>query len=164
MRVRVWGLCAGLGVAAIGLTSCGLAPSSAPAKAPVEVQDQTQGKSQIQPQTPSSDDAARPEFYLTRVKPIFAANCARCHGGMNHRGGLNMDSRAGMMRGGHDGVILVPGDPGRSTLVKLMRHEGPANDPRPMPPNKPRMSDADIAIVERWIKAGAVMPEDVRKP
>ncbi len=104
------------------------------------------------------EDASKPEYYTTRVKPIFEANCARCHGGANHRGGLNMDTRDSMLKGGHDGPVLVPGDPGKSLLVKLIRHEGPKDDPMDMPPKRDKLSDADIAVVEQWVKAGAVMP------
>ena len=97
------------------------------------------------------------EFYNQRVQPIFANNCYRCHGGMNHRGGLHLDSREGMLKGGHDGAVVVPGHPEKSLLIALIRHEGPANDPMPMPP-KSKISDADIATVTEWIRAGAVMP------
>ena len=110
-------------------------------------------------QAAAQDEAARPEFYTTKVQPIFQANCYRCHGGMNHRGGLNIATRAGMMKGGHDGAVLVPGDPAKSLLVRLIRHEGPQNDPGPMPP-KAKLSDAEIATVERWVRAGAIMPPD----
>jgi cytochrome c len=134
------GMVAGVAVAAIALMGWGLRPVAA------------------------QDDAARPEFYSTKVEPIFQANCYRCHGGMNHRGGLNIATKAGMLRGGHDGAVLVPGDPARSLLVRLIRHEGPANDPKPMPPSRPKLSDADIAAVEQWVRAGAIMPEDVPKP
>jgi mono/diheme cytochrome c family protein len=107
----------------------------------------------------ADDEAARPEFYTTKVQPIFQENCYRCHGGMNRRGGLSLASRAGVMKGGKDGVVVVPGDPAASLLVKLIRHEGPAEDPKPMPP-KGKLTDADIATVERWVRAGAVMPAD----
>ena len=112
----------------------------------------------------AQDDPSRPAYYTTKVKPIFDANCARCHGGANHRGGLNIDTREAMLKGGHDGSVLVPGDPSKSLLVKLIRHEGPADDPMPMPPNKPKISDADIAVVEAWVKAGAVMPPAPAQP
>jgi mono/diheme cytochrome c family protein len=105
------------------------------------------------------DDASKPEYYTTKVKPILDANCARCHGGENHRGGLNMDTRESLLKGGHDGAVVVPGDPANSLLVKLIRHEGPADDPMDMPPKKPKLSDADIQVVTDWIKAGAVMPQ-----
>lgn len=97
------------------------------------------------------------DLYNTRVQPIFQANCYRCHAGLNHRGGLQMDTQAGLMKGGHDGIVVVPGHPEQSLLVKLIRHEGPPNDPMPMPP-KSKLSDADIGAVEAWVRSGAAMP------
>ncbi len=134
------GLVAGWGIAAASLMALSLRVATA--------------------QAAGQDEAARPEFYTIKVRPIFQANCYRCHGGMNHRGGLNIATRAGMMKGGHDGAVLVPGDPAKSLLVRLIRHEGPQNNPGPMPP-KAKLSDADIATVERWVRAGAIMPADV---
>ncbi len=106
-----------------------------------------------------ADPAANPAFYTSRVQPILQANCYRCHAGLNHRGGLVLDSKAGIAKGGHDGAVVVPGHPEQSLLVKLIRHEGPPNDPMPMPP-KGKISGADIATVEQWVRAGAVMPSD----
>ena len=128
------GILAGCGIVAIGLISLQLG------------------------QVGAQEDASKPAYYTNKVKPIFDANCARCHGGLNHRGGLNMDTREAMLKGGHDGAVIVPGDPSASLLVKLIRHEGPADDPMPMPPNKPKISDDDIAVITAWVKAGAVMP------
>ncbi|HEY0162611.1 MAG TPA: c-type cytochrome domain-containing protein [Edaphobacter sp.] len=102
-------------------------------------------------------EAARPEFYTAKVKPIFQSNCFRCHAGMNRRGGLSMSTHAGMMKGGKDGVVIVPGDPAKSLLMRGIRHEGSV---KPMPP-KSKLSDTDTATIERWIRAGAVMPADV---
>lgn len=96
--------------------------------------------------------------YTTQVKPILVNNCYRCHGGMNHRGKLSLETRAGMLKGGMDGAVIVPGDPAKSLMVKLIRHEGPKDDPMPMPP-KSKISDADIAIITEWIRAGAIMPD-----
>ena len=73
-----------------------------------------------------------------------------------------MDTRAGIMKGGKDGAVIVPGDPAKSLLVSLIRHEGKVSEP--MPPNRPRISDADIGTIGEWIKAGAIMPVDVPKP
>jgi cytochrome c len=133
----------GLGVVAMGLMAWGLQVGTA--------------------QAAGQDEAATPEFYTIKVQPIFQANCYRCHGGINHRGSLNIQTRAGMFKGGHDGPVLIPGDPANSLLVRLIRHEGPPKDPMPMPPNRSKLSDADIATVERWVKAGAIMPQDVQQ-
>jgi cytochrome c len=99
------------------------------------------------------------EFYTQHVQPILRENCYGCHGGLNHRGGLSMATRAGLLRGGHDGAVIVPGNAEQSLLIHLVRHEGPANDPMPMPP-KSKISDADIATLVQWIQAGAIMPPD----
>ena len=134
---------AGLGIAVVALTGWGLRAGTV--------------------QAARQDEAATPEFYTTQVQPIFKANCYRCHGGFNHRGGLNIQTRAGMLKGGHDGAVLVPGDAAKSLLVRLIRHEGPSNDPMPMPPKSPKISDADIATITRWVNAGAIMPGDAPK-
>jgi mono/diheme cytochrome c family protein len=107
----------------------------------------------------SSPAPNSPAFYTQKVQPILENNCYRCHGGMNHRGGLHLDSKAGIYKGGHDGTVINPGHPETSLLIALIRHEGPANDPMPMPP-KSKISDSDIATVTAWIQAGAVMPPD----
>jgi mono/diheme cytochrome c family protein len=98
-----------------------------------------------------------PAYYTQVVQPILQSNCYRCHGGMNHRGAFKMDTREGMYRGGKDGSVLTPGHPEQSMLIALIRHEGPKDDPMPMPPKK-KLTDADIAAVTLWVKAGAVMP------
>ncbi len=105
-------------------------------------------------------DASKPAFYTEKVRPIIVTNCGKCHLDMNRKGGLSLQTKATTMKGGRDGVVIVPGDPANSLLVKLIRHEGPANDPMPMPSKAPKMSDADIATIEQWVKAGAVMPDD----
>ena len=101
-------------------------------------------------------------FYTQHVQPIFQANCYSCHGGMNHRGGLSLATKAGMLKGGHDGSVLDMKDPEQSMLIRLIRHEGPKDDPMPMPPPpRKKVTDAEIATVTAWVKAGAVMPDDV---
>lgn len=147
MRRRLVDFGFGIGVAALVLAACttnSLHVLAAPAPG-------------------AGQDAAGLKMYSDKVVPIFQANCYRCHGGMNHRGGFVMDTKAGMAKGGHDGTVIVPGHPEQSLLVKLIRHEGPKDDPMDMPPHKDKLSDADIAAVEQWVKAGAIMPDDAPK-
>jgi cytochrome c len=131
---KVRGLFAGLGIAYIALIAMQLQPVGA------------------------QDDASRPEYYTTKVKPILSSSCGSCHMDGSRRGGLNFDTRENLMKGGHDGAVVIPGDPANSLLVRLIRHEGPADDPMDMPPRKPKISDGDIAVITAWVKAGAVMP------
>ena len=104
------------------------------------------------------EDNSKVEFYTTHVKPILDKNCARCHAGMNHRGGLNMDTRESLLKGGHEGPAIVPGDPEKSLLIRLIRHEGPKDDPKNMPPKGGKLSEPDIKVVMDWVKAGAIFP------
>ena len=107
----------------------------------------------------AQNNPAQPAFYTEKVQPILQADCYRCHGGSNHRGGLKMTTREDMLQGGHHGPGIVPGHPEQSWMVRLIRHEGPVDDPMNMPPApRPKLSDADIAVIETWIRAGAVMP------
>jgi len=106
-------------------------------------------------------DPASPEFYTQSVEPILKANCYRCHGGMNHRGGLQMDPASNLLHGGKSGAVVKPGDPEHSLLITLINHAGPADDPRPMPP-KGKLSDEEIATITAWVKAGAVIPAEAK--
>jgi cytochrome c len=108
----------------------------------------------------AEEAANKPAFYTEKVRPILQTNCGKCHFDVNHKGGLSLMTKASTLKGGRDGVVIVPGDPANSLLVKLIRHEGPADDPKPMPPKSPKLSDEDIAVIEQWVKAGAVMPDD----
>jgi cytochrome c len=107
---------------------------------------------------PAPDSVA---FYTQRVQPIFENHCYGCHGGTNHRGHFSLATRAGLLKGGMDGSVVVPGNASQSLLLKLIRHEGPADDPMPMPPPpRHKLSDADIATITQWIQAGMAMPPD----
>jgi cytochrome c len=108
----------------------------------------------------AADGANTPAFYVQKVRPILVTNCGKCHLDMNHKGGLSLMTKASTLKGGRDGAVIVPGDPAKSMLVQLIRHEGPAVDPKPMPPKASKLSDAEIAVIEQWVKAGAVMPDD----
>jgi len=108
----------------------------------------------------AQDAANKPAFYTEKVRPILQTNCGKCHMDMNHKGGLSMNTKASLMKGGRDGVVIVAGDPANSLLVRLINHNGPPDNPMPMPDKAPKLSDADIATIEQWVKAGAVMPDD----
>ncbi len=113
----------------------------------------------------SEPDPSSVAFYTQRIQPIFEDHCYRCHGGGHHRGHLSIATRAGLLRGGMDGAVVVPGNAAQSLLIHLIRHEGPKDDPMPMPPPPhQKLSDADIATISQWIQAGMAMPPDPPKP
>jgi mono/diheme cytochrome c family protein len=95
-------------------------------------------------------DPASQQFYATRVAGIFKDNCLMCHGPAAS-GGLRVDSYAALLKGGKDGVVIVPGDPDKSLLIQAIRRTGDLK----MPPMGP-LKDVDVADLVVWVKAGAI--------
>ena len=102
----------------------------------------------------SSSDAAKnahEEFFESKVRPLLVKNCYACHTDLKS-GGLRLDTREYMLMGGRDGPVVVPGDPDHSLLVTAIHY---TSSKLKMPPSG-RLSDDDIAILERWIRDGTV--------
>lgn len=94
--------------------------------------------------------------FSTDVAPVLQKNCLRCHGPEKHEGDLRLDSMKAMLIGGKTGPALVPGDPGKSLMIKLVRHE---DGDRVMPPKGKKLRASGVEALEKWIKAGARWPE-----
>ena len=69
------------------------------------------------------------------------------------RGGLLLDSRAAMLEGGDNGPAIVPGDPGKSLLVKVIGY-----DDEPKMPKDGKLPGQQIADLTAWVKMGAPWP------
>jgi mono/diheme cytochrome c family protein len=101
-----------------------------------------------------------PEFFETRVRPVFAKHCFACHT-QSKLGGLEMTSREALQKGGNHGPAIISGDPEHSLLIRVVRHE---HERLKMPPTGDKLSDAEIEAISVWIKAGAVWPEAPKPP
>ena len=84
------------------------------------------------------------------VLPVFRTHCGTCHNGADRRGGLVLDDYNGLMQGGASGDVVIGGDSDLSYLYMLVTHE----DTPVMPPNAPKIPDADIAKIKAWIDGG----------
>ena len=99
--------------------------------------------------------SAEADFFATKVQPILEQHCFECHAHAGSiKGGLALDSRSGILKGGEGGPILVPGKPEESRLITAVRH---IDKEFQMPP-KSKLSEADIAILIEWIATGAPDP------
>ncbi len=94
-------------------------------------------------------------FFELKVRPILAGTCLRCHGGEKVSGGLRVDSRAALLRGGDSGPALVPGSPEKSLLLQALRH-APDSELK-MPPGK-QLPEHIRADFETWVRQGAAWP------
>jgi hypothetical protein len=95
-------------------------------------------------------------FFETKIRPVLANKCYGCHSSKLKApmGGLILDTKAGMQKGGALGPIVVPGKPSESQLVKALRF----TDPHIQMPPTGKLPDAVISDFEQWIAAGAVDP------
>jgi hypothetical protein len=93
------------------------------------------------------------EFFESKVRPILADRCFRCHGPEKQKAGLRLDSREGMLKGSESGPVIVPGQPEASLVIKAILQQGDLK----MPPDEKLPAEA-IASISEWIKAGAPWP------
>jgi mono/diheme cytochrome c family protein len=94
------------------------------------------------------------QFFETKVRPLLAENCYRCHGPDKQKGNLRLDSLAGILQGGDEGPAIVMGDPGKSLLMKAISYK---DDELKMPPSK-KLSSEQIEALTQWVKIGAPWP------
>ncbi len=102
-------------------------------------------------------DARGVDFFETKIRPVLVENCYSCHSAQagKKKGGLALDTRAGVLKGGDTGPAIVAGQPDKSLLLAAVVQDGDLK----MPPKK-KLSDAVIADVRRWIEMGAPDPRD----
>ncbi len=94
---------------------------------------------------------AQPDLsYQRHLAPLFADKCAACHNHTTRKGGLNLESYQSMMNGGTRGTPIIAGKSSESLLVKYV--EGSL---KPQMPIGDKLADAEIALIKRWIDAGA---------
>src|SRR5678816_1800898 len=72
----------------------------------------------------ASSDSAGIEFFEKKVRPVLADNCYKCHSAEAEKlkGGLRLDTRDSVLKGGDNGPAIVPGDPEKSLLIKAVRY------------------------------------------
>ena len=84
------------------------------------------------------------------VWPIFRRHCVGCHAEGKAKGGLRMDTAAGLQKGGETGVLFVPGKPDESLLISQVSGEKPE-----MPEKEPPLSAEKVKVLREWIAQGA---------
>ena len=100
----------------------------------------------------SKVQAARDKFFEQSVRPCSAEKCYSCHGDKKQKGGLRLDSLQAIFKGGESGPAVVPAKPDESLLVEAINYEGVE-----MPPSG-KLDPAKVAILTRWVSAGAPWP------
>ena len=92
-----------------------------------------------------------PDFFEKNIRPLFIAKCYGCHASATPMGGLRLDSREAILKGGGRGPAIVDGKPNESVLIRAVRQ---TSDDLKMPPGG-KLSDAEVALLAQWVAMGA---------
>ena len=96
-----------------------------------------------------------------KVRPVLETQCLACHGGKFKQAGLDVSSRASLLRGSDGGKqVVMPGNAAASLLMKKLRHE---HEPG-MPFQGQKLSEETIAAFAAWVNAKAPYSSDLRPP
>ena len=102
----------------------------------------------------SADRQAQLDFFEAKIRPVLVQHCYECHSAdaKSVKGGLLLDTAAGLLTGGDSGPAIVPGRSTESVLMHALQY-----DSFQMPPSG-RLPAAVVKDFEQWIEAGAVDP------
>ena len=103
--------------------------------------------------------ADRGAFFERKVRPLLVAHCGDCHGAEDPKSKLNLTSVAGITAGGVSGPVLVPGNLQQSRLIRAVHYNA-----KPKMPPEEKLSADQIAILEQWVREGAVFPQALKAP
>ena len=106
----------------------------------------------IETKAPSTEQL---EFFEKQIRPVLVEHCYECHS-ERADGGLQLDSREGLLRGGDSGAALIPGKADLSLLIEAVGYQ---NLDFQMPPQG-KLDPAQIAALEKWIAMGAPDPRE----
>ncbi len=102
-------------------------------------------------------DPAGADFFERYVRPVLAQECYVCHSNAapQVQGGLRVDTREAMLKGGARGPAITPGDAENSSLVRALRHVGDLQ----MPPAR-KLENEQIERIAAWVRMGAPTADD----
>ena len=95
------------------------------------------------------------QFFESQIRPLLIEKCLECHNAEKQSGGLRLDSRDSILKGGDSGAAMIPGDPAGSRFIQAIRYDGDLQ----MPPENP-LSDDQKKLLTHWVELGAPWPAD----
>ena len=110
------------------------------------------------PQDAGGPDDESINYFETHVRPVLATHCYQCHSreAEKLKASLYLDSKAGILKGGDNGAVIIPGKAEDSLLIKAVRYQV---EDLEMPPKK-KLPDSAVNHLATWINMGAPMPDD----
>ena len=94
---------------------------------------------------PTPQPVVGPPTFTDNIQPSFAL-CISCHSdGESAAAGLNLTSYAGLMEGGENGPVIIPGDSANSKMIEVQSGMHFSN-----------LLSSPMELLKEWIDAGAL--------
>ena len=103
--------------------------------------------------------AADPFAITPDAQAVLDLHCVKCHGPIDQRAGLRLDTAEAIKKGGDDGPVVVAGKPDESKLIRVLAATAETH----MPPKK-QLPDADVAKLRAWVTALATPSSSKPRP
>ena len=87
------------------------------------------------------------------IRPILEATCLRCHGPEKPKSRFRLDSRDAALKGGNNGVDILPGNSAKSPLIHYVARLVPDLEMPPEGKGEPLTPD-QVALLRAWIDQG----------
>lgn len=94
------------------------------------------------------------DHFEKHVRPLLIERCHKCHSAKESKGGLRLDSRGAILKGGETGPAIVVNKPEDSLLIHAVLHQNGLQ----MPPDG-KLTTAQVEALARWIRDGAAWPD-----
>src|SRR4030095_13061108 len=104
----------------------------------------------VAPKSVGSNSSAKIPPSQHEVIPIFLQHCAPCHGAQQREGGLDLRTKASMLRGGKSGPALIPGKPDESPLIRRIRSQECPPSKRLVEANVKPVAAPALAKLAKW--------------
>jgi hypothetical protein len=101
-----------------------------------------------------------PVDFARDVRPILDKSCLRCHGPEKPKSGFRLDNRAAALKGGENGVDIVPGNSAKSPLIHYTARLVADLEMPPEGKGEP-LTREQIGVLRAWIDQGVVWDNTV---
>jgi len=95
--------------------------------------------------------------YDRDIRPIFQSACFRCHGPERPKSHFRLDNQASALKGGDNGIAIVPGQSAKSPLVFYVARLVDGMEMPPAGKGEP-LTSLQVGLLRTWIDQGANYP------
>jgi uncharacterized membrane protein/mono/diheme cytochrome c family protein len=96
------------------------------------------------------------------IQPILIDKCGSCHSAVKQKGGLRLDGKDWILKGGKDGKVFVQGNANASELYKRIILD-PLDEKHMAPKGKPQLTEQETNLIHWWISSDAGFEKKVKE-